>query len=263
MKTKTTFCPINVIKLGSLMLMISVFTSCISYKKIPYFQDLDKSQVTTEAITNMSLPSIQPMDQLSISVTSLNQDAANVFSNSIINAGPNSTSPVYGYIVDVNGNVNLPLVGAMKVQGLTPDELSAKLQQQLLTYLSKPTVYVRIVNFKVAVLGDVAHPNIYAAPSARFTITEALSMAGDLNITANRDDITLIREVDGKRTYIPINLLSKNLFQSPYFYLKANDLINVTPSKAKSDQVDTGYRNASLVISALSLIAIAISVIRR
>lgn len=147
----------------------------------------------------------------------------------------------------------------VKVAGLSSSQLAVQLQQQLLSYLSKPNVAVKIVNFKVAVLGDVLRPNIYRSTSDRLTITEALSLAGDLNVTAKRDDITLVREINGKRTYIPIDLTSKKLFQSPYFYMKSNDLLFVQPGKLKLATVDTGYRNASLIISALSLIAIAVS----
>lgn len=236
-----------------------ILSSCTSYKKIPYFQDLNRSQVTSENIENLSYITIQPMDQLSISVNSINQDAANVFTNNIQNAGTKAESPVYGYVVDQNGEVNLPLLGTTKVAGLTSAQLATKLQQQLTTYLSKPSVSVRIVNFKVAVLGDVMRPNVYSSASERLTITEALSLAGDLNITAKRDDITLVREVDGKRIYVPLDITSKKLFESPYFYLKSNDLIFVQPSKLKLATVDTGYRNASLVISALSLVAITVS----
>jgi polysaccharide export outer membrane protein len=242
-----------------LISVTAIFSSCASYKKIPYFQDLDRSQVTTEDINNMSSLVIQPEDQISISVTSLNQDAANVFTNNIQNSGTNAENPVYGYVVNSNGEVTLPLLGVVKVAGLTSSQLSTQLQQQLLSYLSKPNVAVKIVNFKVAVLGDVLRPNIYRSTSDRLTITEALSLAGDLNVTAKRDDITLVREINGKRTYIPIDLTSKKLFQSPYFYMKSNDLLFVQPGKLKLATVDTGYRNASLIISALSLIAIAVS----
>lgn len=256
----------NVVKFLVLFSAVSlIFSSCSSYKKVPYFQDLDRSKIVNEDINNMSMLTIQPLDQLSISVTSLNQDAANVFTNNIQNSSNaiTSESPVYGYVVDSKGEVSLPLIGVVKVTGLTTEELSQRLQQQLTTYLSKPNVSVRIVNFKVAVLGDVMRPNIYRSTSERLTITEALSLAGDLNITAKRDDITLVREIDGKRTYIPIDLTSKKLFESPYFYMKNNDLLFVQPGKLKLATVDTGYRNASLIISALSLIAIAVSLFTR
>ena len=249
----------STIKVLSFLLILSILSSCASYDKIPYFQDLSRANITTEDINNFSLHTIQPLDRLEISVTSLNQDAANVFNNNVQNAGPNSADPAYGYVVDQNGNVILPLVGQVKVAGLTTEQLSAQLTQQLLSYLSKPTVAVRIVNFRVAVLGDVMRPNIYSSPSERLTITEALALAGDLNITGKRDDIILVREIDGKRMYVPIDLNSKKVFQSPYFYLKSNDLIFVQPSKLKLQNADTGYQKASLIISAISLVAITVS----
>jgi polysaccharide export outer membrane protein len=241
---------------------ITLLSSCASYDKIPYFQDLSRSQVTSESITNYNMLTIQPEDRISISVSSVNPEAAAVFNNNVQNAGTNAENPVYGYVVDQKGEVNLPLVGIVKVSGLTPDQLSAQLQQQLTAFLNRPTVSVRVVSFKVAVLGDVLRPNIYHSESQRLTITEALSLAGDLNITAKRDDIILVREIEGKRTYVPIDLTSKKIFESPYFYLKSNDLIFVQPSKHKLASVDTGYRNASLIISALTLVAIAISLFR-
>jgi polysaccharide biosynthesis/export protein len=243
----------------ALLAVLSVITSCSSYKKIPYFQDLSRSEITTEDLNNYTIPTIQPTDQIAINVTSLNPEAAAVFNNNTQSAGTNTSSPTYGYIVDQKGEVNLPLVGVVKVSGLTTSQLSVQLQQQLQAYLSKPTVSVRMVNFKVAVLGDVLRPNIYTSASERLTVTEALSLAGDLNITGKREDVILVREIEGKRQYIPIDLTSKKIFESPYFYLRSNDLIFVQPSKLKLATVDTGFRNASLIISALSLIAISIS----
>lgn len=242
--------------------LLFALSSCTSYKKIPYFQDLDRSKVTNETIDNYSSLTIQPLDQLSLSVQSLNPEASSVFNNNLQNAGTSTTNANYGYTVDKNGEVKLPLVGTMKVAGLTNSEFAQQLQQRLLTFLKEPTVTVNILNFKVAVLGDVMKPNIYTSPSERLTITEALSLAGDLNVTAKRDDITLVRERNGKREYIPIDLTSKKLFQSPYFYMKNNDLLFVQPSKLKLANVDTGYRNASLIISALSLLAISYSILR-
>lgn len=260
MKSKNSTSLFKISKICLALLTLSaIVSSCASYKKVPYFQDLDRSKVITEEITNMSPLIIQPEDRLSISVTSLNQDAANVFTNNIQNAGTDSENSVYGYVVNAKGEITLPLLGVVKVSDMSSSQLADKLQQQLTTYLSKPNVSVKIVSFKVAVLGDVMRPNVYRSSSDRLTITEALSLAGDLNITAKRDDITLVREIDGKRTYIPINLNSKDLFTSPYFYMKSNDLLFVQPGKLKLATVDTGYRNASLIISALSLIAIAVS----
>jgi polysaccharide export outer membrane protein len=247
----------------ALFIALGWITSCSSYEKIPYFQDLSRSQITSEDLDNYTIPTIQPTDQLAINVSSLNPDAAAVFNNNTQSSGTNTSNPAYGYTVDPNGEINLPLVGVIKVTGLTTSQLSIKLQQQLQPYLSKPTVSVRMVNFKVSVLGDVMRPNIYTSASERLTVTDALSLAGDLNITGKREDIILVREIDGKRQYVPIDLTSKKIFNSPYFYLKSNDLIFVQPSKKKLATVDTGYRNASLIISALSLAAITISLFTR
>ena len=108
-------------------------------------------------------------------------------------------------------------------------------------------------------MGDVARPDVYSVMGDRITITEALTLAGDLNITAQRKNVLLVRETDGKREYIPFDLTSAQLFNSPYFYLKHNDMIYVQPDKAKYDAVDGGYRNLSLVLSGLSVVAIIIT----
>lgn len=243
--------------------LIALLSSCSSFKKIPYFQDVNKSNVTSEDLNNYSPLTIQPHDRISISVSSLNPEASAVFNNNTQIPGTAVGDATYGYVVDQKGEIKLPLVGVMKVSGLSSAQLSEQLQQKLLTYLRQPNVTVRIVNFKVSVLGDVLRPNVYSSPSGeRLTITEALSLAGDLNITARRDEIILVRERDGKREYVPIDLTSKKLFQSPYFYLKSNDLIVVQPTRLKLSTVDVGYRNASLVISALSLIAITYSILK-
>jgi len=259
MKQKTTFNLRNLFKVATAA-GILFLSSCASYNKVPYFQDLSRSKITTTDINNLSYPTIQPKDQIAITVSSLNQDAANVFSNNTLNAGTQTESPVYGYLVDQNGEVKLPLVGTVKVSGMTTQQISTQLEQKLGTYLTNPVVSVRLVSFKVAVMGDVLRPNVYASPSERLTVTEALALAGDLNITAHREDVLLVREENGVRVTVPLDLTSKRLFESPYFYMKPNDLIYVQPGKLKLANADNGYQKASLIISALSLVAIAISV---
>ncbi len=248
--------------ISACLLFVVIFSSCTSYKNIPYFQDLNRSQIITEDLNNYSSLVVQPEDRISISVSSLNPDAAAVFNNNIQDSGSATDNRTYGYLVDQKGEIKLPLVGTMKVAGLSTAEVSAKLQQLLLTYLKEPTVSIQVVNFKVAVLGDVMRPDIYRSESERLTVAEALALAGDLNITAKRKDITLVREINGKRIFIPIDLTSKEIFKSPYFYMKSNDLLFVQPSKLKLATVDTGYRNASLIISALSLLAITYSIVK-
>ena len=133
------------------------------------------------------------------------------------------------------------------------------MQLNLTPYLKSPIVNVRLLNFKVSILGDVLRPDIYTVTDERFSILDALSKAGDLNITARRGKVWLIRENEGQRQYIPINLNSKEIFTSSYFYLKNNDVIYVQPGRTKFAGTDRGYKIGSLILSGLSIIAIIAS----
>ena len=223
-------------------------SACSSYNKIPYFQNINRSEPTRENIVNFTALTIQNSDILDVSVNSLNPLAYN-----------DSTTRISGYLVDHNGEIKLPMIGKMKVTGLTTSVVSEQIEQKLRTYLSEPTVNVRMLNFKIAVLGDVLKPDNYKVLNERITIMEALSLAGDLNITAKRNNIILIREIDGKREYIPMDISSSKIFQSPYYYLKNNDVIYVQPDKTKYATVDGSYRTFSLVLSALSIAAIILT----
>ena len=240
-----------------------ILSSCSSYKDIPYFQNLDKSRVSREDIENFTPITIQPDDILGISVSSLNPEASSVFNANLLTtdgtSNVNSNNPIIGYLVDQKGDIQLPLIGNVKVLGLNTSQLREQVKTKLLTYLKEPVVNIRILNFKVSVMGDVGRPGIYQVQNERITLPEAITLAGDLNITANRDDIWLIRERDGKREYIPVDLTSKKLFNSPYYFLKNNDLIYIQPGRAKYASVDNSYRNISLVLSALSVVAIVLT----
>ncbi len=249
----------------STFILISIFfcCSCSTYKNVPYFQDLDQANITREDINNYSPLTIQPGDIMAINVSSPSA-GTEVFSYNLnrISGAVGDNSPqntVIGFLVDLNGNINLPLIGQMKVAGLNTTSLADQLQTALKTYFSKPIVNIRIINFKISVLGDVMKPDIYTVQNERITIPEALSLAGDLNITAIRNNILLIREINGKREFIPIDLNSKKLFESPYYYLKNHDVIYVTPNKTKVSSNNTaGFQRASLIISALSVVALFI-----
>jgi polysaccharide export outer membrane protein len=246
-------------------ILVAVFcSSCANYQNVPYFQDLNKNSITKEDINNFSPLIIQPGDILAISVTSPSEGASQFGYNLNRINGSSSTdattpeNAVIGYMVDLNGNINLPLLGQIKVSGLNTTNLTDQLQASLSNYLKKPVVNVRITNFKISVLGDVAKPDVFTIPNERVTIPEALSMAGDLNITAIRQ-IFLVREINGKREYIPIDLNSKKLFDSPYYYMKNHDVLVVTPNRSKISNNNTaGFQRVSLIISALSVVALVL-----
>jgi polysaccharide export outer membrane protein len=248
-----------------LFILVAVFcSSCSTYEKVPYFQDLSQNSITKEDINNFSPLIIQPGDILAISVNSPS-DGASQFSYNLnrINgsSSTDATTPenaVIGWMVDLNGNINLPFLGQVKVAGLNTTNLTDQLTASLSNYLKKPIVNVRITNFKISVLGDVAKPDVFTIPNERVTIPEALAMAGDLNITAIRQ-IFLVREINGKREYIPIDLNSKKLFDSPYYYMKNHDVLVVTPNRSKISNNNTaGFQRVSLIISALSVVALVL-----
>ncbi|QJD94414.1 polysaccharide export protein [Mucilaginibacter robiniae] len=242
------------------ILVMFLFSSCGSYKEIPYFQDLDSSRPSQEKVNNYSPVAIKPADILSIIVSSRNPESSAIFNFPSVASSSNPEDYLNkGYLVDDQGMISLPLVGVMKVSGLTTSQLRAKLRDTLLTYYKDPVVNVRIINMNVSVFGDVLRPNVYSLQNERTTITQALTMAGDLNITAKRKNIILIREENGERKYINIDLTSKKIFDSPYYYLKNNDEIYVQPDRTKYATVDRGYRIATLVLSGLSIIAIVLS----
>ncbi|WP_207532057.1 polysaccharide biosynthesis/export family protein [Desertivirga arenae] len=251
----------NVLLLN-IIVLLTILASCGSYRKTAYFQDL-QNKSSKEAINNFTPLTIQPEDILGINVSSLNPEASAIFNynlNTVTGTNQNNpNNPVIGYLVDRKGEIQLPLVGNFKVSGLTTSQVRDNLRKELLKYLKEPVVNIRLINFKVSVMGDVARPGVYQVQNERLTIPEAVSMAGDLNITALRNNITLIRETNGTREFIPVDLTSKNLFNSPYYYLKSNDVIYVQPGKNKYASVDNSYRTLSLLLSALSIAVIVIT----
>lgn len=249
--------------LGVLM-MFFILSSCSTYKDIPYFQELQTSAPVVEPVKNYSPLTIQPADVLGIHVNSRNPESAAIFNYNLNRTngtyGDNGQqSPVTGYMVDEDGFIHLPLIGKRKAAGLTVSALREEITAELVKLYRDPVVNIRILNFKVTVYGDVLRPDIYTLQNERTTITQALSLAGDLNITAMRKRVFLVREENGNRKFIPVDLTSKKVFDSPYFYLKNNDEIYVQPDKTKYATVDRGYRTASLVLSGLSIIAIVLS----
>ena len=242
-------------------------SSCgVKYKSVPYFTDLPADSVIQEQIKNQAVLKIQKDDILAITVSSLNPEASAVFNlgntSSVQGGGSAAVDPKLtsnGFMVDQNGAIQLPLIGNVKIEGLSTTEARELIQSKLISYLKEPVVSLRLINFKVSVLGDVGKPGVYPIQNERVSVNEALSMAGDLTITAVRNNVLLVRENQGKREYIRLNMQSKDLFNSPYYYLQNNDVLYVQPGNAKYSSVDSSYRNVSIVLSALSVFALLIA----
>lgn len=242
-------------KLSSILVILGLsFSSCNSYKRATYFQDLNRESTTREPIKNFSPITIEPEDVLSISISSLNPESSAIF-----NFASNNTSSTVesssGYTVDQNGEIQLPVIGSMQVANLTTAQVREKIEGKLHPYLKEPVVIAKLVNFKISIIGDVSHPGLYRVQSERLSVPEALSLAGDLNITALRR-LIIIREKNGEREYIPVDLRSKSLFNSPYYYLKNNDIIYAEASKSKFASLDPTYQRVSLLLSIASIAGI-------
>jgi polysaccharide export outer membrane protein len=200
-------------------------------------------------------PVIRPGDRLRIVV-----DAANALSVAPYNLGGSGgaaggASATIGYIVEADGNIHFPQLGKIEVAGLKRKELVDLLTGKLVKFVNDPIVSVEFLNFKITVLGEVGRPGTINVPDGKVTIIDAIGLAGDLPLTARRDNIMVLREKNGQREFGRINMLSKNAFSSPYFVLQQNDVVYVELTSAKvaaSDQ--TFSRNLSIASGVLSLL---------
>lgn len=213
--------------------------SCSTQKNIAYLQDagMDSAVVVQELYDAR----IKPKDLLTITVNTFDREASVPFnlmypsgsaSPSVSTNGENSLQK---YLVDNEGSIDFPVLGKIKVADMTKNQVEAYLKEQLRPYLKEePLINVRMVNYKISVLGEVNRPNTYTITNEKVNILEALALAGDLTIYGKRDNVKLMREsVDGKREVVILDLTDKNLIHSPYFYLQQNDVLYVEPNKTR------------------------------
>ncbi|GGI26925.1 polysaccharide biosynthesis/export family protein [Pedobacter mendelii] len=246
-----------------LFLCSVIISSCSSTKNTVYFNNQQDAVLKASNLSSKNV--IQPNDILSIAVTSLNPVATEIFNkpnNSYVSTssvtGANLQSP--GYLVSNEGNIQFPVLGTMKITGLTTNELREKITTELLNkkLLVDPIVIVRQLNFKVSVLGEVGRPSVVNVPSEKISLLEALGLAGDITIYGKKDNVMIIREEDGVKKIKRVNLNTSEIFTSDYYYLKSNDIVYVEANKAK---VASSTRSSTLIpilLSALSFGAIII-----
>jgi polysaccharide export outer membrane protein len=229
-------------KLLTLLALAFVVAGCSTYQEVVYLQDVNDGE--SKELSNVREITIQPSDILSISVNAAESEKELVLPFNIMpvvnstTQGAVSATPMQGYVVDNDGFITFPTFGKIHVAGMTRNQLIDFLSNKLIAegQLTRPIVAVSFLNMKVNVLGEVARPGSYAITSNKMTLLEALSMAGDLTIYGRRDKVLVIREENGQRINAYVNLKSKSLFESPYFYLKQSDVIYVMPNKRRADQ---------------------------
>ena len=237
--------------------LILGLTACTSSKKILYFQNLDDAEL--KPLTTEYEAVIKKDDRLTIVVSGPDKLVCAPYNLTLnemnANGGGTSSNPetaTLSYLVDRNGDIEFPILGKIHVEGMTRNDLVNYLTEEIGKDVKDPIVYVAFRNYKITILGEVRSPGTYTIDSEKINILQALGRAGDLNLTAQRQDILLLREVDGVLTHHRIDLRDKDILESPYFYLQQNDVIYVAPSATRVATATTATGIWSVILSSIT-----------
>ena len=254
--------PLHKLPLLLLAGLFLLMNSCVSRKDIAYFQNLDKIQ--QDAKGEAPGLEIKPNDLLTINVSAPEQAAAIPFNLPVVSSPENmggenmnlsvsARQQMQTYLVDSDGNIQFPILGTLKVEGFNRQQLAAKLEDKITAYVQDPIVNVRIVNFEVSILGEVARPGTFDIVDEYLSLPKALGLAGDLTIYGQRDNILVMREENGIKTHAYLDLTDAGVINSPYYYLKQNDVVYVEPNGAQRQSANYN-RNAGVYISIASVL---------
>jgi polysaccharide biosynthesis/export protein len=246
--------------------------SCGNVRHLQYMQ----GQFDTAKLSQIAYPTtaIQKNDLLSITVYSDNPLASAYYNLPTQNTVPSTNASTAGtqsasvntgstYLVDAEGNIRFPGLGVLHVEGLSKDQLYQLLQSKLADKLQNPYFIIRLANYRITLIGEVSAPGQFTIPNERVSLLEAIGLAGDLTVYGRRDNVLVVREINGQRTFGRIDLTKPDIFSSPYFYLQPNDVVYVDLNKNKAASADqTTVRNISLATSVISVLAILISIFR-
>jgi polysaccharide export outer membrane protein len=231
-----------------------LFYSCASKRDVVYFQNSDQISGSTYRQNDDDYKiKIMPNDNLFIRVSAINPDAVAIFNVIQTQSGniTNGSLDILGYLVDQKGNINLPLVGELRVAGLTKGEATQLIQKEVSKYVANPVINIRILNYKISILGEVSRPGVYTVTDERISIPQALALAGDLTIFGERHTVQLIRMENGEKKFYYFDLTSPDVFSSPNYYLLQNDVLYVSPNGTKV-RSSTSNQNIPLIISIIS-----------
>ena len=263
MLTKTGMKKINIILIVATLL---IFTGCTTQKKLAYFNTVTASSaesINAQLKNERADARILTDDRLSITVSALDPNAVAIYNLPFVSfASPGSdqiyASPVLqSYLVNSQGNINFPVLGEIKLEGLTLTEAGNLIKSKLAEHVADPIVNIQFVNFRITVLGEVLRPGQFPVTNERVTILDALGLAGDMTAYGRRDNVLLTRNNNGKLEFARINLNSDEVFKSPYFYLQQNDVIYVEPNTVKS----ISSQDIPLYLSFLSTLATLVTLI--
>ncbi len=239
------------------LLVILFMSSCVTHKAVPYFADFsDTAKPTIMRTVVYKSPVIQPDDILLITLSTLDNSLVSpVNTTNSINGGAQQAN---GYVVNANGMVELPFVGELKVSGLTTTQAQDTIKAIADKLFKDPIVSVRYANFKITILGEVNRPGSFTMPNEKVTLFDALGTAGDLTDAAKSNSILLIRDSTGEnKQLVRLDINSKDIIQSPYYFLRPNDMLYVEPTKDKlinTAEANAARQRITLITSAIGVI---------
>jgi len=255
----------SIYKLVLPILSVFLLFSCASKKDVVYYQGIDGLDMTNKSASYEIV--IQPDDLLMIIVSAEDPEIVAPFNlKSITIQSPGKLDSPAGqqtmqlYLVDANGFIDFPVLGKLKISGLSRSEVLQLLHDKIATYVKNPIINLRIMNFKVSVQGEVNAPGTYTVASERITLIEALAMAKDLTIYGKRNNVLIIREINGVKSYNRVDITNANFINSPFYYLAQNDVIYVEPNKNRINGAAIGA-NTGVIISISSLLITLITLI--
>ena len=244
-----------------ILFLIIALTSCASKKDVYYFQDINSSSVEN----SFKFLNIQPGDILDIQIKALNPESVLIFQRQSVLTQQQlqvQNRAIDGYLVGENGTINLPIIGTLDTSEKTTNTLTLEIQEALSPYIKSPSVNIRLLNFRVSVLGEVARPGTFTVLEERVSLPQVLGLAGDLTINGDRNHVLLIRNENNQTVNQVIDLTKSDFLDSPFYFLKQNDIIYVRPNNAKVKSSGL-VSNASTLVSILSLAVSLFIVITR
>jgi polysaccharide export outer membrane protein len=242
----------------SLIVVFAILMGCESTRKITYFNDIVAAN-GADSVNRLNQLKVQPGDILQITITTIDKDVSMIFNPTLMgNSALANNNIEQGYLVDSSGYITLPVIGKMNVKDKTTSAINDQVARELDKTIRNAFVSTRLINFRVSVLGDVARPGSYKIASERVSILDALSMAGDLNTTAKRNGVMVIREVNGVKTYTFLDLNKSKTLSSPYYYLNNNDVIYVKPG---SNRLFASSKTIQLLPAIIGIISLLTTII--
>ena len=254
------------VKILSLLALVAIMASgCVTQKKMTYLREItaQSSDSVNAHFTPKSEITIKPADVITIFISALDQEAVSPYNLYMVNFNDpgstqiRSTPTLLTYRVDEAGDIEMPVLGKLHVEGMVRQEVEDMIKRLLESQVVKPLVQVNLISPKVSVLGEVARPGIVSISNGRLTLLEALAAVGDMTPYGRRDNVLISREVDGKMEFTRIDMTKDDIYASPYYYLQQNDVVYISPNKVRS----ISSSNVGLWLSTVSTVASAATVI--